>query len=505
MKLRKLLVFGTLLLLALVFATGCGVEDPTKKDVEKVLEKIGAIPEDAKDDDSKTKYSIEIDKVKLNDDKDKATVECTLSMEGELATVAQQYKMTFRLNDDKEWKIKNSKLEDDVELVSEKLATEIGDETFRALLSDWYSIEVGGSYIKTADIADSVKITKHELAEDSLKDTVTFEGTASVGIMEYQFTVKAECEYFDRLGKWSLASCNTEDYKVDYSIEGISGEEFMAALEDSYESSYIDQLRVDSDELTDVKILSHEANLEDLQDTVRISASFAKNAAAYTFEAQVVCAYSISREEWDVESFTIDESTVKTDYVEGYLIDFTAEDFNRIMHESDDASVTALGNTYYMKAEDVQVIAVSFEPFELDGDTYFSLPVLMTVMTPDMEIDVDVEITLEYFTDVGWCFRTWTGSVVGVQNAMTGTWTGTTAEAGEITVVVERSFDEDGNYFAQITESATGTQYRCALYKFDPSTGEVQTSGSEGSVNVAGVIDGTTWTLNSDSIVLTKK
>lgn len=503
MKLRKLLVFGTLLLLALVFATGCGVEDPTKKDVEKVLEKIGAIPEDAEDDDSKTKYSIEIDKVKLNDDKDKATVECTLSMEGELATVAQQYKMTFRLNDDKEWKIKNSKLEDDVELVSEKLATEIGDETFRALLSDWYSIEVGGSYIKTADIADSVKITKHELAEDSLKDTVTFEGTASVGIMEYQFTVKAECEYFDRLGKWSLASCNTEDYKVDYSIEGISAEEFMAALEDSYESSYIDQLRVDSDELTDVKILSHEANLENLQDTVRISASFALNAAAYTFEAQVVCEYSTSREEWDVESFTIDESTVKTDYVEGYLIDFTAEDFERILNNSD-ATVTTLGNTYELSAEDVHVSSVEHE-IELGGGTRFASPVKMTITTPDMEIDIDVNITLEFDSEDGWEFEGWTGSVVGVQNAMTGTWTGTTASGGAITVVIERAFDEDGYYVALISDAQAGTQYRCALYKFDPSTGEVQTSGSEGSVNVAGVIDGTTWTLNSDSIVLTKK
>lgn len=503
MKLRKLLAFGALLLLTLVFATGCGVEDPTKKDVEKVLEKIGAIPEDDEDDDSKIEYSIEIDKVKLNDDKDKATVECTLSMKGELATVAQQYKMTFRLNDDKEWKIKNSKLEEDVELVSQKLATEIGDETFKELLSEWYSIEVGETYLKVEDIADSVKITKHELAEDSLKDTVTFEGTASVGIAEYQFTVKAECEYFDRLGEWSMSSCKTDDYKVDYSIDGISKEDFLAALEDSYESSYIDALRVDSDELSDVEIVSHEANLEELQDTVKIHASFTQNAMTYTFDAEVVCEYSTSREEWAVESFTIDESSVKTDYPDDYLLEFTAEDYNRILHASD-ATVTTLGNTYNMSDENVSVVSAKNGEFELTGGTHFSLPVEMTIKTADMEIDLEVEITLDYDSD-GWEFYSWTGSVVGVQNAMTGTWTGSTASTGEITVVIERAFDEDGYYIAWITEAASGSQYRCALYKFDPSTGEVQTSGSEGSINVKGVINGTTWTLDKDSVVLQKK
>lgn len=506
MKTRKLLVLGLLLLMTLVFATGCGVEDPTKKDVEKVLKKIGAIPEDDKDSDKKAEYSIEIDKVKLNDDKDRATVECTLNLETEEATVAQQYKMTFRLNDDKEWKIRNSKLEDDVELVSEKLATEISDKAFQELLGEWYSIEVGEVYFKVEEIADQLKITKHELSEDELKDTVTLEGKATYGIGDYQFTVTVVCEYFDRLGKWSVSSYKVaDDYKVTYSIDGISKEELLDALEDGYSRDYIDSTRIDSDKLENVEILSHEADLENLKDVVKIHCSSTVNAVCFTFDADITCKYSTSREEWDIEDFTIDEASVKKEYPEDYSIKFTAEDFNRIMHESDDATVTALGNTYYMKTEDVQVIAVSFEPFELEGGTYFSLPVLMTVMTPDMEIDVDVEITLEYFKDVGWCFRTWSGKVCGVQNVMTGTWTGTAAEAGEITVVVERSFDEDGNYIAQITESATGKQYRCALYKLDVSTGEVTTNGTEGSINLKGVISGNTWTLEQDSVVLQKK
>ncbi len=508
MKGKKLLVLIAILLMTMVFATGCGVEDPTESDVRKVLEKIGAIPDDAddedEDDEDSVKYSIKIDKVDLNDDKDRATVECTLNIEGPVTTIAQQYEMKFRLSDSKRWRIKSGDLEDDVEMVSEKLATEISEDAFMDLLDEMYSIQVGETYVEMSEVTD-LKVTKHELSEDDLVDKVTFTGNATYGISTYAFTATAECQYYDGLQEWGIRSCDVDDdYDVTFSIEGISEEELLEAIEDSYETFYIDSERVYSYDFTDVSVLSHEADLENLRDTVRIQATYNAQAIAYTFEAQVVCEYSTYSENWDVYSVTLIEGTVESTFASNYEFGFTAEEFDAILKEATDAYISIYGSRYYLNDENVTITEVEVEPVELTGQTSLSLPTSMTVTASDLAIYLDVTVRLNYDDEDGWEFGSWSGSVTGCQNPLTGTWTGESESAGTITVVVEAMYDENGDYYAQITESATGETYRCELYQYDVSTGAISTYYSEGSINVAGIVQGDTWALEQDGIVLKK-
>lgn len=240
MKKVRILLLSMLIVLSMAFFTGCGVEDPTVADVEKALKDEGYIPDgdeeekededdgsasasddsDSEDDaerkDAEKKYSVAIDKCKINDDKDKATVDATLTVTDEYLETKSEFEIVFKLRDDKTWRCKSVELEDS----DSALKAGIPDDKAVELTEDWYfSVSNGEIYVSGDDIK-SVKAGKHETDLEDLKDVVTMTVSAVDGLMEVEFDVEMtfECSLYEEGASWYVSDekVNEDSLKVEY-------------------------------------------------------------------------------------------------------------------------------------------------------------------------------------------------------------------------------------------------------------------------------------------------
>ena len=293
-KLRSFLI-ALVLCIGVVSLTACGkVKEPTVADVEKVLKDCGYLKDDSKDkkdkddeadsgelllagvstdvtvlekkdkdeedakddakeeeeesedkddskddkDDSKDSaagysYEITIDKCKLNDDKDQAKVEATLSEKDGPVEKKTEFEIKFKLKDDKKtWKAK----EKDVEAgePETKLVSGISDKEAEKLIKDYYSVYVGDTYIETEDFSKLEK-TDSKLDEEGMKDDVKYSVEASTKRYDLSFDIEVSFRYFmgygGESGYWSIDNIEADSSSVKKEVsEAFKFEPDEAAL-----------------------------------------------------------------------------------------------------------------------------------------------------------------------------------------------------------------------------------------------------------------------------------
>ena len=295
-KLRSFLI-ALVLCIGVVSLTACGkVKEPTVADVEKVLKDCGYLKDDSKDkkdkddeadsgelllagvstdvtvlekkdkdedeedakddakeeeeesedkddskddkDDSKDSaagysYEITIDKCKLNDDKDQAKVEATLSEKDGPVEKKTEFEIKFKLKDDKKtWKAK----EKDVEAgePETKLVSGISDKEAEKLIKDYYSVYVGDNYIDTEDFTKLEK-TESKLDEEGMKDDVKYSVEASTKRYDLSFDIEVSFRYFTgyggESGYWSIYNLEADSSSVKKEVsEAFKFEPDEAAL-----------------------------------------------------------------------------------------------------------------------------------------------------------------------------------------------------------------------------------------------------------------------------------
>ncbi len=533
MKKMRHLLLAVVMVLMLAMLTGCGVENPTEADVKKVLEKVGAIPtddEDADKDDEdsdkddadkddekeevKDSYTVKIDKVKLNDDKDRADVDATLTIKTALVTYEEEYEIRFRLNDDKEWNVKKSRLEDDVECVGKKLTEGIPEEELKKVLKNAYSFTFGeGKRIEGSAIADSMSIKEHKLSEEEMEDVVTIEGTVEQDITKYSYKMDVAVVYYDTYAYWGLNTYELVSCDISYTQDGIADSDLLKYLEDGCCSFYVSDSYGNSSALKDVKVVNHTPDLANYKDVVRISATFTKGVKVYAFEANVNCSYSTYSEKWNADRMEVDNNSVEETFTEAYNVTIDEKFLVDLLKNNEDLSVNFLSYTYKTAEQKLAIDGIrpnedkdltSFEGL-LTGSTRVDIETVVTfTLAGKLTVDVAAPLRLYFDESEGWSVTVAYGSQFLTMNGVIeGTWNGTRADGSKVTVIMPTVL-ENGSVSATVTIDGVDGEQKIGIYGFDPDTNEIDASYNY-NINLDGTLNVETmeWTL-SDGTVLTK-
>lgn len=251
-------LFFYLTLLVIATLTACGkVPEPEEKDVLKALEKEGYLTEEQVDNDE---CSVQIDEVDMDDDKESCTVECVVSVEDEYVSTNTEYKIKFKIRDDKEsWKVKKVTQKE----TSYELVKSITDDDLDSFL-DGESFEADGSYVYFYDEDTEYTVKDHELRGDEMIDIVTVEVSGNAGFKNVIATVKYTLYYeyygYD-YGYWYSEEREILDVETTYSEEyeiSLSEERVIENIIDSnsyvYMSGYYYYLNDKDVKLSNVKI-----------------------------------------------------------------------------------------------------------------------------------------------------------------------------------------------------------------------------------------------------------
>lgn len=208
-------------------------KDDAKEEEEESEDKDDSKSDDAKDEAKGYSYEITIDKCKLNDDKNQAKVEATLSEKDGPVEKKTEFEIKFKLKDDKKtWKAK----EKDVEAgePETKLVSGISDKEAEKLIKDYYSVYVGDTYIETEDFSKLEK-TDSKLDEEGMKDDVKYSVEASTKRYDLSFDIEVSFRYFmgygGESGYWSIYNLEADSSSVKKEVsEAFKFEPDEAAL-----------------------------------------------------------------------------------------------------------------------------------------------------------------------------------------------------------------------------------------------------------------------------------
>lgn len=335
MKKFRFLVLAMLLVLSMALFTGCSkVKEPTLEEVEEALRDEGYLPEDEEDSDKddedadkdeessdeestedesaeeeskkedKVEWSVTIDKNKLNDDKDKATVDCTLTVKDGSMETTTEFEVEFKLRDDKTWKCRDVEQGDSetklVEGISDDLATKLLEETS-------FSIDAEDAYLYSEDVT-SITLGEHENDLENMQDVVTVTVTGESGVRMFEFDVKVTF-YYDQYDEWGdgwyisnkevLDGAKVdyaEGYQLDASPENVIK---MITAEDAYESvyflgTYYDFYSEDV-EITDMEVGDYEL---DGSSWIEIPCSWTVKSGDVTLEMEADLEFYFDGESW---------------------------------------------------------------------------------------------------------------------------------------------------------------------------------------------------------------
>jgi hypothetical protein len=223
----KYLIVSCLIVLAIFVFGACGteVEEPTEDDVEAALLEAGYIPEDYDSDD----YTITVDKVKMNDDNDKATVTATVAVSNGYVKKSTGYKITFKLKDDDSWKFKGD-IEADEETTYKLQGISDSDAAEVLQLKDngyYIDTDLGTFYFWSA-YEISVTVNSHEIDNDKLQDTVNMTVTGREAAIRYTFTMNADFYYSLSSNNWSTSSSSfvlETEPEIEYTNETSDNED----------------------------------------------------------------------------------------------------------------------------------------------------------------------------------------------------------------------------------------------------------------------------------------
>ncbi len=306
MKKFKALILGSIMVFSFAMLTACGeVPEPTEDDVMDALVDEDLITKEFKKEGD---YELKIDKIKINDDQDRATVDCTLTVQNGPISTSTEYEVKFKIRDDKEsWKTKSAEVGE----VKTELTKEITDEEIEDALS-WESISVEDYYISLSDDDVDYKIGKHNLDKESNSDTVVITGTSDEGYLTISFEVEFKFVYS---GGWYASSENVTDSSVEYAegyeIDEISDEDFQTMLADEYESIYVMGYGydADSDDVTISEVKLDEIEYNDNYSYADISFTVAEGDVEFTVDSEVTLYYDLDEEEWEFYYFNDYEIT----------------------------------------------------------------------------------------------------------------------------------------------------------------------------------------------------
>lgn len=496
MKVKKSFLLLILMMFLLVILTGCGVEDPTEKDVRKVLKRIGAMQEHPAEG---VEYKIKIEDASLSEEKDEAEVECTLTTTANGMVSEKKYNMNFKLTKSKTWKISDSKLEEEVKLISEALKSNVTDSEAEKQINTYGGLYLDDLYVSAGDFSDSIKITKHELKESEYCDLVTFSATTVAGIRKYDFTALAKCVANPMTGSWYISDITVSDFEKTYTIDKMEDDTLLKMLSDGELYVSLGGDYYYSNKFTDIQILSHDANMDELRDNVRFRATCESDFATYTFEEVVNCRY-YDYSGWSVLGVQLDEDSIKVEYPENYQVEMDSEFFSKIL-KANTFRFFVLGNELDLSDEALEITDVSVisEDIRLDGQTKLEVLVTISMKTDALDaVSKETVVYLEYDKESGWQGRIYALEPDKVRCALNGVWAGA---------------DENGAFTLEISEESFVDGLFVCRYKYEDgseSDGESirAFSFADGSIygvhgTYFGVLTGDTWDM--EGIVLTRQ
>ncbi len=244
MKKFKTLLLGSLMVMTFSILTACGkVPEPTADDVIEALVDEDVITKEQKKEGN---FEVKINEVEINEDQDKATVECEFTIQDGPISKTTEYEIKFKIRDDNEtWKVRKGKVE--AGETKSELTEEITDEKVKELIAyDSFSAE--DEYISLSDDTTTYEIKEHSLDKEAMTDTVTVEGVATEGYRVISFTVKYTFAYS---GSWYWSSDEVTESSAEfvdgYEIEELKTEDFAQMLADDGESFWIMGYYYDAD------------------------------------------------------------------------------------------------------------------------------------------------------------------------------------------------------------------------------------------------------------------
>ena len=209
---KKRLFYGATLLFLIASLTACGkVPEPTEKDVLKALEKEGYLSEEQVDNDL---CSVEMEEIEIDDDKEGSTVECIVSVEEEYVRRSTEYKIKFKIRDDKEsWRVRKVTENE----TTYELANPITEDGLEDVLY-WESISFENGTIYFYNDTTTYTVTSHEVRGTDMVDVVTLEVSGVSGYKTLTATVQYTLKYsysYDS-GYWSIESKEVVNSSVSY-------------------------------------------------------------------------------------------------------------------------------------------------------------------------------------------------------------------------------------------------------------------------------------------------
>lgn len=334
MKKIKMLGLALVMTSALAMLTACGkVPEPTEDDVVEAL-----VDEDVltKEQKKEKNYEVKIDKVDINDDQDRATVDCSLILSDGPISRTTEYEIKFSIRDDKEsWKVRKGKVTAGDSKT--ELTKEISDDEIKKLF-EYESFSTENDYIELNDENTTYEIGKHKLDKEAMTDTVTITGTADEGYVKINFTVEYVFMYS---GQWFTSDEEVveaeEEYSEGYDLSDTKAEDIIDMLatadEDFYIMGYSYKLYGDS-----VKIENAEfGDIEYRDTTAEVPLSFKLTQGNVSFKIDTVAhlKFDESSSEWTNE------------YVYDTVVSEVKADIVGTWNGSDDE-----GNTYVLKIND---------------------------------------------------------------------------------------------------------------------------------------------------------
>ncbi len=226
MRKNRGLFWGVILFVAAML-TACGsVPEPTKEDVLKALEKEGYITEESIDNEE---VLVQMNEVKINDDKDGASVECVVTSEADVVRVNTEYKIRFEIEDDKEsWKVKKASIRNR----TYELINPIPEDDLSYLLRG-KSFSTDKGYIYYDDSSTSYMVVNHEIQSAAMLDIVYVQVSGKCGLYNVYATVKYTLSYNATGKNWSIKTTGVRDVAKSF-VDGykvtLSGERVVEDL-----------------------------------------------------------------------------------------------------------------------------------------------------------------------------------------------------------------------------------------------------------------------------------
>ncbi len=302
MKKFKALMLGSVMVMSFSMLTACGkVPEPT---VDEVIEAL--VDEDviSKEQKKEGKFEVKINEVEINEDQDKATVECDLTIQDGPVSKTTEYEIKFKIRDDKEsWRVRKGKVE--AGETKSELTEKISDDKVKELI-EYDSFTAEDQYINLNDDTTTYEIKEHKLDKKAMTDTVTIEGTSKEGYLDVTFTIKYTFSYS---GNWYWTTDevteSSSEYVDGYEIKELKSDIFAKMLSDDSESFWIMgyYYNADSEDVSISNVVLGEIKYEGKYAYADVTFDVKEADVEFTLDSDVVLYFDTDSSQWSFNYF----------------------------------------------------------------------------------------------------------------------------------------------------------------------------------------------------------